>query len=396
MLYANMKPDYIVTDGNENTIVITFQNVTEEEMVWKNDGVLDKPPAVDSGEDDSHMSRLYLWFPVLDGEKPPEEEKKYFCRLKEAEGISCKVREGFESLACKGTDPAYYWVIYPKEDTALLPGERIEIMLGGVKTGLPPERISGLTIQYNNDSVRQYMPIAMQSPPLRILDLQAEGRSQAGIGDKVTVSWSAQGAEKYTLTPGDLLVSGRGEQDYDIRRDTAFCLYAAQGGDTDSKSCMVRAVSGQILSFEASPGELSWGEKTTLRFSLQDCRHAWIDHGVGLVEGGSGSIQAAPQRAFNRYRIYCETKEGYASKSCEVTVKDCLELQYFSVNPAETGKYTIRWGTVNADTVKLTCKGKSLSEEKTGVLENVTLEEPQVTVLCTGVKGQKVEKTFHA
>lgn len=394
MLYANMKPDYIITDGNENTIEITFQNMTEKEMVWKNDGVMDKPPAVDSGEDDTHMSRVYLWFHVLDGEKPPEEEKKYFCRLKEAEEIQCTVREGFRNEVYKGTDPAYYWAVYPETDTTLLPGERIEIMLSGVKTSLPPERISGLTIQYNNDSVRQYIPIALQSPLLRIFDIQTEGSGQAGIGDKVTVSWTAQGAEKYTLTPGDLLVSGRGEQDYYIWRDTAFCLYADQGGDTESKSCMVRAVPGQILSFQATPAELSWGEQTTLQFSLKDCNHAWIDQGIGLVEGIS-ALKVTPQKAFNRYTIYCEGENGYTSKSCDVIVKDFLELQYFSVNPAAEGKYTLRWGTINADTVKILCKSKLLSQKMTGFLENIILEEPQVTVLCTGAKGQKIEKTFH-
>lgn len=140
--------------------------------------------------------------------------------------------------------------------------------------------------------------------------------------------------------------------------NTQYTLTARSAKHTATSRAWVRVKarpSPNILSFEASPGEINAGDETTLRWEVADATVVEIDHGMGAVPlAGSRKVQPAETTRFTlTAKNGPEVKTARAAVSVSALVP---AIRHFEATPAEINSgdgALLQWEVVSATTIQI-------------------------------------------
>lgn len=182
-------------------------------------------------------------------------------------------------------------------------------------------------------------------------------------GDFVTLTWKVTNAASVSISPnineaddGQYLALV-GSCTLVLQSTTTYVLTALGQGGTTTKQLTVEVRAGApAISLVAAPATILPGASATIRWSTTAITELAIDHGIGKVPPGVGSVQVSPT-ATTTYTATGSGQGGVATATATVTVTPNSELAVTlaaSKTTVQNGdKTTLQWTSQNAASVAI-------------------------------------------
>ncbi len=180
-------------------------------------------------------------------------------------------------------------------------------------------------------------------------------------GDFVTLTWKVTNATTVSISPNvneaddGKYVALVGACTLVLQNTTTYVLTAQGEGGTTTKQLTVEVgAAAPTISLVAEPGTILPGTSATVRWSTTGVTELTIDHGIGKVTAGVGSVQVYPT-ATTTYTATGSGQGGVASATATVTLMSNGELAITlaaSKTAIQNGeKTTLQWNSQNAASV---------------------------------------------
>ncbi len=166
------------------------------------------------------------------------------------------------------------------------------------------------------------------------------------------VEWVVRGAHAVWWSPGDELVSSRGERGVTIDGPSSITLRAENEWGTVTRSVALRSGGEPVIaSFWAEPGTIDRGDRALLRWSVVDAEHVFLEP-FGVEVPADGSWQVAPDST-TTYTLRAQGGGIEVESECSIDVM-LLRIERFGIDVYEVypgNPVTLEWAVVNADSV---------------------------------------------
>lgn len=369
-------------------------------------------PIPDIDEKQEHISVIYVYFPLGDGDAYLTTEalaKKIICYAPYNWGVEQAYNETY----------GVYFKIYPLYDYKLAPRDKLYISLIDLVSFGQLEKMVYVAVRFSNvlksdeeallpqhdeyNDGTDYLAYFKKRSPLKILNFTCN-RTKVAVGDTVTLEWAVAGdAVKCILTPGDIAVDRSGSLELEIFSDTTIRLYAFGEHEQVSQTVFVYVEQPVITSFTSNCPDHStrYGEPIVLSYEVKDGYSIYLNQGIGRVS--ESSISVVPKRAKTEYMLSCMGTDQLVQQSITITVTDFLEvrqLRFIRGGRRADGSYMyfLKWIVANCTTIQLvTSDGQVRSTgEAKGEIQflDCSVEALKVTVHCTGTSGQSIEQVY--
>jgi tRNA A-37 threonylcarbamoyl transferase component Bud32 len=139
-------------------------------------------------------------------------------------------------------------------------------------------------------------------------------------GQKATLEWTTQNADKVRLEPDIGEVSAIGSRTVSPTKSVSYLLTATGPGGTESKSVLmtVRPEPIPVIEITASHAMITPGHPTVLRWKVRHADTVSIEPGIGKVPP-AGSRIVAPQKSV-KYTVTARGPGGIATQSVDLIV----------------------------------------------------------------------------
>jgi tRNA A-37 threonylcarbamoyl transferase component Bud32 len=181
-------------------------------------------------------------------------------------------------------------------------------------------------------------------------------------GQKATLEWTTQNADKVRIEPDIGEVPAKGSRTVTPTKSVSYLLTATGRGGTESKSTLmtVRPEPIPMIEITASHAVITPGHPTVLRWKVRHADTVSIEPGIGEVPP-DGSRIVAPQKSV-KYTVTARGPGGIATQSVDLIVNvtpksaGVVPTIVLAANPPmiTSGQATVlQWETQNAESVRI-------------------------------------------
>lgn len=195
----------------------------------------------------------------------------------------------------------------------------------------------------------------MEIKSFKINGTDPEQTYEADAGELLKLMWDCPDCDFCMIYPYNWKVDRNGELEVYIYETMTVILRAVKGRESVQKEITAKISGGEdVKEISVSPaGPVSAGEETKFDFELGKTDFGYLDHGIGRVEGNSGSYVLKNQYTVYRYDILAAGGEiGYKEKTVKAGRSDALEIQrlkYVMMKNGNEQRYELSWRIVNND-----------------------------------------------
>ena len=178
---------------------------------------------------------------------------------------------------------------------------------------------------------------------------------EAAAGELLKIEWDCPGCDFCIIYPYNWKVDCNGEMEIYIYETMTVILRAVKDRESVQKENTAKLSGGEdVKGISVSPaGPAGSGEETKFDFQLIKTAFGYLDHGIGRVEGRSGSYVLKNQYTVYRYDILTAGGEtGYKEKTVKAGRSDAPEIQrlkYVMMKNGNEQKYELSWRVANND-----------------------------------------------
>lgn len=212
-------------------------------------------------------------------------------------------------------------------------------------------------------------------------------------GDSAVLRWSTENATTCSLDDGSSVspVSTNGEREVSPVGDVTYLLSCdgVAGPATAQVTVRVRPPVA-ILSFQATPDVIDYGDTATLAWSTDNATDCEIDNGIGAVMV-NGNTSVNPSQT-TIYSLTCDGAAGPVSDEVTVTVNPPVRILSFGAS-AQVADFLsnvdLTWSTENATSCLLDNNIGSVSRNGTlsARIEALPGSVATYTLTCEGIAG---------
>lgn len=305
-----------------------------------------------------------------------------------------------------------YWEIAPLyKDFPLLPDESFSILMDHIICQGDREAMVCLGIEIEDTGEMGYIPVFK-----KYHDVMAKrfvcNRNTAGVLDTVQFDWETLGncSHCYFLPgsgdAGAEEVKPQGVLARTVYESTNYALLMQRGEVTLYAKSPVTVLEPEILDFWADQVNIRYGTAVNLNFRLKNTYHAYIDNGIGRVEGTAewedgtctvkGVCRVLPKWRVNVYTLSILGKDTIYEKSLTIHIEKYLTESSLSFSRTyEDGMYSYKlmWNVDNC--TKILLKTSDGTERSGGLTKgNCTFRDasPDAMRLQVELEGEDGQK----